>query len=77
MRFSIRSDDGFNKFRENYSLSRSGGFVVFSADSSKSTSPALDALDFPGMKALEDFHTCLRELSEKVREDPAYIQELR
>lgn len=47
-------------------------------DSSKITSPALkfDALDFPAMKAMEDFETCARELGEKMREDPAYILEL-
>ncbi|KAL0663955.1 hypothetical protein Bca4012_100792 [Brassica carinata] len=40
-------------------------------DSSKITSPALkfDALDFPAMKAMEDFETCARELG-------AYILEL-
>ncbi|XP_033130539.1 ankyrin repeat domain-containing protein 2B isoform X1 [Brassica rapa] len=50
----------------------------FSADSSKITSPALkfDALDFPAMKAMEDFETCAREHGEKMREDPAYILEL-
>ncbi|KAF8090535.1 hypothetical protein N665_0474s0014 [Sinapis alba] len=49
-------------------------------DSSEITSPALplkfDALDFPAMKALEDFQTCVRELGAKMHEDPAYIQEL-
>ncbi|CAN7129388.1 unnamed protein product [Brassica rapa subsp. narinosa] len=47
-------------------------------DSSKITSPALkfDALDFPAMKAMEDFETCAREHGEKMREDPAYILEL-
>ena len=50
-------------------------------DSSKITSPPLapkfDALDFPAMKAMQDFKTCIRELGEKAHEDPAYIQELR
>ncbi|KAJ4884310.1 ankyrin repeat-containing 2B [Raphanus sativus] len=68
-------------FQTDQRMASAGSEKTLPCPASKTTSPALalkfDALDFPAMKAMEDFQTCISELGEKMREDPAYIQELR